>query len=123
MSDLQILNKIIKLQEVVQNVIRSNQLYKTLGFLEGNDLNTCITYAESIYSKLKKTRIEVETTPDATDAHINTLQDIIREISTLISLYGCDTLENLISIIESLFCLLVLKLFEKFNSNLLDILY
>jgi hypothetical protein len=98
MSDLQIINKIIKLQEVVQNVIRSNQLYKTLGFLEGNDLNTCITYAESIYSKLKKTRVEVETTPDATDAHINTLQDIIREISTLISLYGCDTLENLISI-------------------------
>ena len=98
MSDIQILNKIIKLQEVVQNVIRSNQLYKTLGFLEANDLNTCITYAESIYLKLKKTYTEVETTPDAIDAHINTLQDIIREISTLISLYGCDTLENLISI-------------------------
>ena len=98
MSDIQILNKIIKLQDVVQNVIRSNQLYKTLGFLEANDLNTCITYAESIYLKLKKTHMEVETTPEATDAHINALQEIIREISTLISLYGCDTLENLISI-------------------------
>ena len=100
MTELQkpILNKIIKLQEVVQNVIRSNQLYKTLGFLEANDLNTCITYAESIYSKLKKTRMEVETMQETTDNHINTLQDIICKISTLISLYGCDTIENLISI-------------------------
>ena len=100
MTDLQttMLKKIIKLQEIVQNVIRSNQMYKTLGFLEANDLNSCITYAESIYSKLKKLKTTMETEQVTSDAHINTLQDIIQELSTLISLYGCDTLENLISI-------------------------
>lgn len=100
MTDLQItmIKKIIKLQEIVQNVIRTNQLYKTLGFLEANDLNTCITYAESIYSKLKKIRKTIETAEAINDTHINTLQQIINEISTLISLYGCDTLENLTEI-------------------------
>jgi ATP-dependent Lon protease len=93
-----IIKKIIKLQEIVQNVIRSNQLYKTLGFLEANDLNSCITYAESIFTKLKKIRITMETAEAINDNHINTLQDIIHEISTLISLYGCDTLENLTAI-------------------------
>ena len=44
-----IINKINKLQVIVQNVIRSNQLYKTLGFIEANDLNSCITYAETIF--------------------------------------------------------------------------
>ena len=100
MTELQtpMLRKIIKLQEIVQNVIRSNQLYKTLGFLEANDLNTCIIYAESIFSKLKKIRTTMETAEAINDTHINTLQDIIQEISTLISLYGCDTLENLTAI-------------------------
>jgi ATP-dependent Lon protease len=99
MTDLQtsIIKKITKLQVIVQNVIRSNQSYKTLGFLEANDLNTCLTYAESIYEKLKKIRMAVEAT-HANDTHINTLQDIIHEISTLISLYGCDTLDNLTAI-------------------------
>ena len=100
MTELQtpMLRKIIKLQEIVQNVIRSNQLYKTLGFLEANDLNTCIIYAESIFSKLKKIWTTMETAEAINDTHINTLQDIIQEISTLISLYGCDTLENLTAI-------------------------
>ena len=33
-----IVNKISNLQEIVKNVIRTNQLYKTMGFLEINDL-------------------------------------------------------------------------------------
>ena len=50
-----LVNKITNLQEIVKNVIRKNQLYKTTGFLEINDLNSCIIFAESIYNKLKKT--------------------------------------------------------------------
>jgi ATP-dependent Lon protease len=94
-----IINKIMKLQDIVKNVIRSNQLYKTLGFLEATDLNSCITYAESIYLKLQQIDINANANTNAnTNAIINTLQDIVRELSTLISLYGCDTLENLIHI-------------------------
>ena len=98
-----IINKIIKLQGIVQNVIRTNQLNKTLGFIEANDLNSCITYAETIYLKLMKEMLVVEEKIAAAnfndiDGVINTLQDIVREVSTLISLYGCDTLENLIQI-------------------------
>jgi ATP-dependent Lon protease len=92
-----ITTKIINLQEIVKNVIRSNQLYKTMGFLEINDLNSCVIFAESIYAKLKNM---LSTLDDALNENqlINTLQEIICEISTLISLYGCDSLESLIQI-------------------------
>ena len=93
-----IINKIMKLQDIVKNVIRSNQLYKTLGFLEATDLNSCITYAESIYSKLQQAHVDMQIFNENENVNINILQDIVREISTLISLYGCDTLEHLIHI-------------------------
>ena len=93
-----IINKIMKLQYIVKNVIRSNQLYKTLGFLEATDLNSCITYAESIYSKLQQAYVDMQIFNENENVNINILQDIVREISTLISLYGCDTLKNLIHI-------------------------
>ena len=91
-----IVNKIMHLQEIVRQVIRTNQLYKTLGFVEANDLNSCVVYAETIFIKLKKALNSVETKTE--NEIINTLQDIVFEVSTLISLYGCDTLDNLIEI-------------------------
>jgi len=91
-----IINKIINLQELVKNTIRSNQLYKTMGFLEINDLNSCVIFAENIYTKLKKTLTEINDTTE--DILINKVQDIMREISTLISLYGCESLDKLIHI-------------------------
>jgi ATP-dependent Lon protease len=91
-----IINKVINLQEIVKNVIRSNQLYKTTGFLEINDLNSCVSFAESIYSKLRKILDTIESADG--DDTITALQSIIEEISTLISLYGCDTLDNLIKV-------------------------
>jgi ATP-dependent Lon protease len=95
-----IINKIINLQEIIINVIRSNQLYKTMGFLEINDLNACVIFAESIYAKLKGllTAIGNNNTDADENQIINTLQAIISEISTLISLYGCDTIESLIQV-------------------------
>jgi len=92
-----IINKIINLQEIVKNIIRANQLYKTTGFIEINSLNSCVTFAESIYSKLRHllNTIKNET---ANENSIAALQTIIEEISILISLYGCDTLDNLIMI-------------------------
>jgi ATP-dependent Lon protease len=97
MMDEQIFtNKIIKLQDIVKNVIRSNQFYKALGFLEANDLNTCATYAESIYLKLSQLERTIKTFNE--NEIIVILQDIVREISTLISLYGCDSIETLIHV-------------------------
>ena len=105
-----IINKINNLQEIVKNVIRKNQLYKTTGFLEINDLNSCVIFAENIYTKLKNLLNEIDANDaneidandaneiDANDAIINKLQSIIGELSTLVSLYGCDTLDNLIKV-------------------------
>jgi len=92
-----IINKIIKLQDIVQNVMRANQLYKILGFIDATDLNLCVMYAETIYLKLMKELQLIEETISETnnESSINTLQDIVRDISTLISLCGCDTLEDL----------------------------
>lgn len=94
----QIINKIIKLQCIVQNIIRVNQTYKTQGFLEANDLNSCIIYAEAIYVKLKNLLVTVKEGEALEDSIITTLQSIITEISTLISLYGCDSIDNLINV-------------------------
>jgi ATP-dependent Lon protease len=103
MQTINLINKIITLQEIVQNVIRSNQLYKTLGFLEAIDLNSCVIYSENIFLKLKLEYLLVDEQIKTSnfnniEQNITTLQAIIGEISTLISLYGCDTLENLIQI-------------------------
>ena len=96
-----IINKINKLKEIVKNVIRSNQFYKTMGFLEANDLNSCIIFAENIFLKLNiKLEILTNETSISFDENqiIDEIQSIIYQIATLISLYGCDTLENLIYI-------------------------
>lgn len=99
MTDIQIINKINKLQEIVQNSIRSNQLYKTLGFIEATELNACISYAETIYLKLMKESASMEKSNSLDyETTIIALQNIVAEISTLISLYGCDKLENLVLI-------------------------
>jgi hypothetical protein len=98
-----IINKIMKLQDIVQNVIRANQLYKTLGCIEATELHSCIVYAELIYLKLLKEMLRIQEKiaannfTDPLDA-VDTLQAIARDISTLISLYGCDTLQHLTEI-------------------------
>jgi ATP-dependent Lon protease len=101
---INLINKVNHLRDIVKNVIRKNQLYKTTGFLEINDLNSCVIFAENIYKKLK---IVLDTIINENDTQeivanetdiIDTIQSIIEEISTLISLYGCDTLDNLINI-------------------------
>ena len=105
-----IVNKIIHLQEIVCNVIRANQLYKLLGVLEATDLNACIIFAEHIFHNLKTHLQTVQNLPEdvnvnnavndsaLNDTVVNTLQDIIYEISSLINIYGCDTIDSLINI-------------------------
>ncbi len=109
-----LVNKITNLQEIVKNVIRKNQLYKTTGFLEINDLNSCVIFAENIYFNLRNVMNKINNVNEISvneisvneisvneineDTIILALQIIIEEISTLISLYGCDTLDNLVTV-------------------------
>lgn len=94
-----LITKINSLQEIVKNVIRSNQIYKTMEFLELNELNSCIMFAKNIYTKLNTCLNNITTSEVIDESNVITLlQDIVFEISTLISLYGCDTLESLIQI-------------------------
>jgi len=89
-------NKITKLKEIVKNSIKSNQVNKNLDFIESSDLILCIDYAEGIYDSLSDLSLIIDTITQ--DDAIDKLQIIINKISTLISLYGCDTLDNLIYI-------------------------
>jgi hypothetical protein len=89
-------NKIIKLKQIIKNSIKSNQLNKKLDFIESNDLNLCIDYAEGIYDSLNDLSFCINTTSQ--DELIDNLQNIINKISTLISLYGCENLDDLIYI-------------------------
>jgi hypothetical protein len=89
-------NKILKLKEIVKNSIRSNQYNKNLNFIESTDLNLCIDYAEGIYDLLSDLSKNINTITQ--DETIDQLQTIINKISTLISLYGCESLDNLIYI-------------------------
>lgn len=98
-----LVNKIISLQDVIKNVIRENQRYKTNGLIKINDLNSCVVFGESIYYKLKKILVELNATDKNMDKNTNSetitaIQNCINEISTLISLYGCDNLDTLIKI-------------------------
>jgi ATP-dependent Lon protease len=95
-----IITKINQLQEIVQNVIRSNQIYKTKEILDTNELNLCITFAENIFTKLKNVLKQAQAPllniDTDTEYIINTVQAIISEMSFLINLYGCDTIDNLL---------------------------
>jgi len=98
-----LVNKIISLQDVIKNVIRENQRYKTNGLIKINDLNSCVVFGESIYYKLKKILVDLNAMDKNMDKNTNSetitaIQNCINEISTLISLYGCDNLDTLIKI-------------------------
>ena len=47
-----IIKKIDRLKNIIRNIIKSNQVYKKLGFIEATDFNSCVVYAETIYNKL-----------------------------------------------------------------------
>ena len=88
--------KIINLKKIIKNSIKSNQINKNLDFIESNDLNLCIEYSEGIYDSLTDLSNCINTITQ--DEAIDNLQNIIKKISTLISLYGCGNLDDLINI-------------------------
>lgn len=94
-----IINKVNKLKEVIKNVIKSGQYSKKLDFIESNDYTLCIEFSEKIYDDIVKFIEYINNDDNKTeDSVIDRLQQIINKVSTLISLYGCDTLTTLISI-------------------------
>lgn len=92
------INKILFLQNIVQGVVKRNHIYKTMEIIEASDVNSCIKYAEYIFGKLKTEMLRCKSTAFAEDQALINIQQIITEISTLICLYGCDTLADLISV-------------------------
>jgi len=108
-----IVNKIVKLQEIIKDIVRINQKYKVLEIIDTNDLNSCINYAETIYAKLKHELAALNAAPaapaalapapaagqdDVTNNAIGNLQQLIFEMSTLISLYGCNKIEHALTV-------------------------
>lgn len=87
-------NKIIQLQEIIKDIVRINQRYKVLEIIDTNDLNSCINYADLIYGKLKTEYYSLALDTYDENQAVSNLQDIVFEMSTLISLYGCDKLEH-----------------------------
>ena len=93
-----IINKIIFLQNIVQDVVKRNQIYKAMDLVEASDLNTCISYTELIFIKLRNALTLSKAPVFAETECLTQVQAIIGEISTLVCLYGCDTLDHLVSI-------------------------
>ena len=94
-----IINKVNKLKEVVKNVIKSSQYNKKLDFIEFNDFTLCIEFSEKIYDDIIKFIEFLNNDENKTEDNvIDRLQKIINKLSTLISLYGCDTLNTLLNI-------------------------
>lgn len=91
-----IMNKMYKLQKIINGVIRVNKKYKTLDIIDAIELNNCVNFAEEIYIKLRKELLSISNNEINEDICIDNLQNIIIKISTLISLYGCERLDDLI---------------------------
>ena len=112
-----ITNKVNKLKEVIKNVIKSGQYNKKLEFIESNDLTLCIEFSEKIYDDIIKFIEFLNNDENKTEDNvIDRLQQIINKTSTLISLYGCDTLNTLISICVGNKYIIEDRHKERFNS-------
>jgi endopeptidase La len=96
-----IVNKISRLKHILINIVRSNQYYKKIDIINSNDLNSCIIYSEVIIEKINILLEKINNNLNQDHEYkeyIDELQTIVFKISTLINLYGCDTLENFIYI-------------------------
>ena len=94
-----ITKKIIQLRDIIQNVVRQNKKYKNMGILDINGLTSCVNFVESILKKLNNEMKNLEEGGEIDESKIIiTMQDIVGDISALINLYGCDTIDNLINI-------------------------
>ena len=88
--------KIQFFQDVIQKTILNVQKNKILDILGVSDVTACITTINTISDNLKKLAENMNT--HTTDAMINSLQNLNNELSSLLKIYGTESLEDLLSI-------------------------
>jgi ATP-dependent Lon protease len=98
--------KIAMFNDMIQNTILNAQYNKTIGFLEINDINNCISKLNLLNDKIKQ--LYLNNQQNTVEIIINNLQDINNELSSIFKLYGTKKLEDLVSV-----CFGTLK----FNNN------
>jgi len=98
--------KIAMFNDMIQNTILNAQYNKTIGFLEINDVNNCISKLNLLNDKIKQ--LYLNNQQNTVEIIINNLQDINNELSSIFKLYGTKKLEDLVSV-----CFGTLK----FNNN------
>jgi ATP-dependent Lon protease len=98
--------KIAMFNDMIQNTILNAQYNKTIGILEINDVNNCISKLNLLNDKIKQ--LYLNNQQNTVEIIINNLQDINNELSSIFKLYGTKKLEDLVSV-----CFGTLK----FNNN------
>ena len=83
-------------QDVIQKTIIHVQKNKMLDILGTNDVNTCINTLNILSDKIKKLVENMNII--TTDLVINNLQTINNELSSLLKVYGTESLEDLLLI-------------------------
>ena len=83
-------------QDVIQKTIIHVQKNKMLDILGTNDVNTCINTLNTLSDKIKKLVENMNII--TTDLVINNLQTINNELSSLLKVYGTESLEDLLLI-------------------------
>ena len=90
-------NKILKLQEIIQNTILSIQLYKRYNIYSNGDVILCLSSLNDIYLK---TGILYDLIKDKNvEGFIEKIQHIVDKISIIISSFGSKNIEDLLFII------------------------
>ena len=88
--------KNIFFKDVIQKTIIHVQKNKMLDILGTNDVNTCINTLNTLSDKIKKLVENMNII--TTDLVINNLQTINNELSSLLKIYGTESLDDLLLI-------------------------
>ena len=88
--------KYVFFQDLIQKTILHSQKNKMLDILGTSDVNKCINILYDLCKSLKEMHDEKDRL--TTEALLNKLQDINNELSSILKIYGTDSLEDLLTI-------------------------
>ena len=92
----QVEKKIVFFQDVIQKIVLNVQKNKTLEILGVSEVNACINTLCELSKQIHDLSKNINTLQ--TEFIINTLQTINNDISTLLKMYGTNSLDDLLSI-------------------------
>ena len=91
-----ILERLEYIREIIRNTSISTQYYKKLAIFSNVDLNACQMALNDLYSSTNELTITTKSEP--IESSINALQKIIDRLSTIMSGYGTNRIDDLIYI-------------------------